>query len=101
MIRELGRAGYRVVDADREAGFVLAERQIDAPDLLDVGRYAWDEVTLVVVPGREGLSEVQVTSSRSTQEPGEARTGSTAGLPSAAVAQPLLDACGGEITESG
>lgn len=100
LLRELGHEGYRVTDVDRSAGFILAERQTDAPDFLEIGHYAWDEVSIVVVELEDGVSEVHLTASRSTQDPRKARTGSADGLPSEVVARPLLEACGGRLADA-
>jgi hypothetical protein len=100
VLREVGRSGYRVTDADRASRFVRAEKQTDAPDFLDVGYWAWDELTLVVTRDEAGGSELHITPSRSTQGEDEPRGGSGPSIEADADAVRIAQRCGATTVEA-
>lgn len=96
-VREVNRAGYTVQDANREAGFIAAERAEGGTNVLTGDQYF--SILRISTYEEDGATRLRLTLSRQADSGGQRKTIRVQGQIERDAAQ-LLQACGdGEIRE--
>ncbi|HEX2189810.1 MAG TPA: hypothetical protein VHG51_12965 [Longimicrobiaceae bacterium] len=104
-MREVNERGYVVADADREAGFIRADRdRTGLGDALLGGIEKYDQLTLTIYPRRDGRTLLRVvTGGYEVQARGDdagARVSAVGSEHAAADAQAILAACGEPVRDA-